>query len=129
MSSVIATAVDYFLYLFLEAEFLEPVYANVISASAGMLINFLLQKRYIFTLQRGAYMAFLMSVLVSLGGVGLSTLIIYLLNLTTFFSEHQYLTKALAIGLVFNYNFYFKRFAFERRFLPEMQAKSKDEDE
>lgn len=117
-SSVIATGVDYGLYLLLVEKYLSPVYSNLISASIGMIINFMLQRRYIFQLQRKAGMAFLISLGTSLVGVGLSTGLIYLFNKIPFFYEHQYITKALVIALIFNYNFYMKRFAFEKRFLP-----------
>lgn len=94
------------------------MYSNLISSSVGMLINFGLQRRYIFQLQRKAGMAFLISLTTSLVGVGLSTGLIFLLNKIPFLYEHQFITKALVIGLIFNYNFYMKRFAFEKRFLP-----------
>jgi len=45
----------------------------------------------------------------------ISTGIIYWLNLYPFFAERQYLTKILATGMIFFYNFYTKRFIFERR--------------
>ena len=123
-SSALATIVDYFLYLLLESYAFSPVISNLISASVGMIINFAIQKRYIFTLKRKVAIVFLISVLVSLGGVGLSTLFIYLLNKIAFFNEYQFVTKAIVIGIIFNYNFYFKRFAFEKRFLPELNKRN-----
>lgn len=123
-SSALATIVDYFLYLLLESSVFSPVISNLISASVGMIINFAIQKRYIFTLKRKVATVFLISVLVSLGGVGLSTLFIYLLNKIAFFNEYQFVTKAIVIGIIFNYNFYFKRFAFEKRFLPELNKRN-----
>lgn len=122
-SSAVATIVDYFLYILLVSYAFTPVISNLISASVGMIINFVIQKRYIFTLERKVGVVFLISVLVSLGGVGLSTLFIYLLNKIEFFNEYQFVTKAIVIGIIFNYNFYFKRFAFEKRFLPELKKR------
>ena len=118
-SSVLATSVDYFLYLFLVSELLDPVFSNLISASIGMIINFVIQKRYIFQLKRNASLVFMISALVSVVGVLLGTLFIYLLNLISFFEDHQFITKAVVIGIIFNYNFYLKRFAFEKRFIPK----------
>ena len=123
-SSALATIVDYFLYLLLESSVFSPVISNLISASVGMIINFAIQKRYIFTLKRKVATVFLISVLVSLGGIGLSTLFIYLLNKIAFFNEYQFVTKAIVIGIIFNSNFYFKRFAFEKRFLPELNKRN-----
>lgn len=125
VSSALATLVDYFMYLFLVAYYFEPVTSNLISASFGMVINFIIQKRYIFQLERKAGIVFLISAAVSLVGVGLSTLFIFLLTKIDFFLEHQFITKAIVVGIIFNYNFYFKRFAFEKRFLPEIKKQKK----
>jgi putative flippase GtrA len=116
-SSVIATAVDYFLYLFLVGKFFSPVLSNIISASTGMLINFFLQKKYIFKLNRKLGHAFMLSIAVSMGGILLGTLFIYILNKWIFFSDHQYITKLLVTGTIFFYNFYLKRYSFEKKFL------------
>ena len=123
VSSALATVVDYFLYILLVSYAFTPVISNLISASVGMVINFLIQKKYIFTLERKVGIIFLLSVAVSLGGVGLGTFLIYLLNKITFFNEYQFITKAVVTGVIFNYNFYLKRFAFEKRFLPELKKK------
>lgn len=114
LSSSVATVTDYSLYIFLVST-VSPVVANLISAGTGMVINFILQKRFIFKLDRKVRDAFAISLLASLIGIGISTLIIYYLNKYSFFIEHQYVTKALAIGIVFFYNFYSKRYAFERK--------------
>ncbi|NNF36587.1 MAG: GtrA family protein [Saprospiraceae bacterium] len=116
-SSLIATLTDYGLYLTLVNNVFNPVISNIISSGTGMIINFALQKKYIFQLNRRLIHAFLLSVGVSIGGIALGTFFIYLLNLNTFFSEHQYITKLLVTGVIFFYNFYLKRYSFERRFL------------
>lgn len=116
MTSAIATGVDYGLYVALVDRVFSPVLSNIISYSCGMIINFLLQKRFVFSLQRSLGAAFLGAVIVSLGGMLISTGIVFGLSKITFFSEHQYITKLIATGLVFFYNFYFKRFVFEKRF-------------
>lgn len=107
---------DYFLYLILVNYFLDPIVSNLISAGTGMLINFLLQKRYIFQLERKVGHAFLISLATSVLGIGLSTLFIYLLIQIPFFMEYQFITKGIVTGSIFFYNFYMKRFAFERKF-------------
>ncbi|NBC07539.1 MAG: hypothetical protein GVY26_10130 [Bacteroidetes bacterium] len=116
-SGAVATSIDYFLYLFLVWRSMAPVSANLISYSCGMVANFLMQKRFVFKLQGSSGRAFLLSALVSLGGLGLSTGIIYGLTQIPFFNEQQYVTKLVATGLVFFYNFYFKRYVFERKFI------------
>jgi len=117
MSSSLATAVDYFLYQILVKELFSPVVSNIISASVGMIINFILHKKYIFKLNRSARMAFLLSALVSIGGISISTGIIFMMNKVEFLQSNQYVIKAIATGIVFFYNFYMKRFAFEKKFL------------
>jgi putative flippase GtrA len=115
-ASAIATVVDYTLYLGLVYTVLKPVPANIIATTCGIVINFFLQRRFVFNLQRKPEHAFALAMLVSLGALFLSTLIIYLLNLYPFFQTYQFVTKFVATGLVFFYNFHFKRFAFEKRF-------------
>ena len=117
MTGAVATTVDYVVYLGLVARCFSPVVSNIISYSCGMVINFLLQKRFVFVLQGSPYRAFGLSLGVSLGGMALSTGIIYGLTQLEFFSEHQYITKLCATGMVFFYNFYLKRYVFERKFI------------
>jgi len=116
MTSAVATVVDYTLYMLLIWSDLRPVVANVISYSIAIIVNFLLQKRYIFTPQRKVSTVFVLAISVSIGGLLLSTGLIYLLNLQPFFADHQAITKLCVTGIVFFYNFYLKRFAFEKRF-------------
>ncbi|MCB9275643.1 MAG: GtrA family protein [Lewinellaceae bacterium] len=117
MTGAIATSVDYVVYLLLVNRFFSPVVSNIISYSSGMVVNFMLQKRFVFQLQGSVRRAFLLSVLVSLGGMAISTGIIYGLNTMAFFARYQFITKLCATGTVFFYNFYFKRYVFERKFI------------
>lgn len=117
MTSSVATAVDYLVYLVLEKYFFSPVVSNIISYSCGMVLNFLLQKRFVFTLEGSVSRTFMLSILVSLGGMALSTGIIYGLTQVPFFDDRQYLTKLCATGIVFFYNFYLKRYVFEKKFI------------
>ena len=115
-TSSIATAVDYFLYLILVYTVLTPVYSNIISGVIGIGVNFYLQKRFVFDMRRKLSTTFLIAMCVSAGWLGLMTLIVHYLSQIPFFNVHQYLTKLIATGVGFFYNFYFKRFAFEKRF-------------
>ncbi len=116
LSGLAATSVDYGLYLLLVDRFFPPVLSNVISYSCAVVANFLLQKRFVFRLQGPARQAFLEAMAVSAGGLALSTAIVYGLSQSPFFDQRQYLTKLVATGVTFFYNFYFKRYVFERRF-------------
>ena len=118
VTSLVATLVDYSLYLLqVEVYNLPKVQSHYISASVGMVINFFLQKRFVFKLERNAVITFLMAVAVSIGGIFLGGLIIKFLSQYPFFAEHQAITKLIQIGIIFFYNFYLKRFSFEKRFL------------
>ncbi len=117
LSSLVATSVNIGIYMVLVNKVLPPVPSEVIAYSIAVIINFILQKRFVFDLQRKLSHAFWLSMLVSLGGLLLSTGIIYSLNLLPFFQSKQLITKLCAVGIVFFYNFYLKRFVFEKRFL------------
>jgi putative flippase GtrA len=77
----------------------------------------MMQKRFVFQLQGSAGRAFLLSVLVSVVGLSINTGIVYALTQFAFFMEYQALTKLIATGIVFFYNFYLKRYVFERKFI------------
>lgn len=117
IGGAIATAVDYLIYFGLYEQGVEPTYAQIPAYSVGMVVNFLIQKYYVFDLQRSVRSAFMMSVLVSLGGLILSTGLIYALNQVSFLQPYQLLIKLMTTGLVFFYNFYCKRYVFEKRFI------------
>ncbi len=113
-TSSVATLVDYVVYLFAVNFFLPPVSANLLSYSTGMLINFTLQKKFIFNPKRQIFQVFALSLSFSLIGLFLSTALIYILTRFSFFLENQYFTKLLVTGIIFFYNFYTKRYAFEK---------------
>lgn len=114
-TSLIATVIDYSMYLFLVSFYFNDVISNIIAYSCGMITNFILQKRFIFSLNRKIETAFLLSLGFSLFGMVLETSIIRGLNGFDFFAKRQYITKLFSKGLVFFYNFYTKRFAFEKK--------------
>jgi putative flippase GtrA len=120
LTSSVATIIDYGIYLALVYTLFEPAISNLISASCGLLVNFFLQKKYVFSLNRKLSHAFFMAVGVSLGGIGLGTLIIWGLTSIPVYIISEDITKIavklIATGLVFFYNFYMKRFVFEKRF-------------
>jgi len=118
LTSSMATLVDLGLWTLLTyLELLAPEPANIVSGFCGMVVNFFLQKRYVFDLQRKVSTAFIMALVVSLGGIALGTFIISLLVQIPFFTgKFQILAKLCATGIVFFYNFFLKRYVFEKRF-------------
>ncbi len=114
-TSLVATLVDYTLYLSLVYSGFPSVKSNVVSASTGFIVNFFLQKKFIFQLRRKAYHTFLISLSFSLLGIAVSSGLIYLLVKSPFFEQYQYVTKLLVTGVMFFYNYYTKQWAFERK--------------
>ncbi|HKK76433.1 MAG TPA: GtrA family protein [Saprospiraceae bacterium] len=117
LSGLVATAINYGLYLLLVNRFFSPVPANIIAYSTAVIVNFVLQKRFVFSAKGKGSVLFFRAMLVSVVGLGIDTGIIYGLNQMPFFAEHQAITKLISTGIVFFYNFYFKRYAFERKFI------------
>lgn len=115
MTGAIATGINIGLYLLLVNRVLPPVAANLVAYSSSVVINFMLQKRYVFQLERSAGRAFTLSMLASVGGLLLDTGIVATLNLWPFFAERQWLIKFCSTGVVFIYNFISKRYIFEKR--------------
>jgi putative flippase GtrA len=117
-SSIVATLCDLSIFFFLTRdEWLQPEIAQGIASSTGMLINFFLQKKYVFDIQRRTRTAFFMSIGISLMGILISIGIIHVLTTYTPLKDYIQVAKLMTIGTMFFYNFYLKRFAFEKRFL------------
>lgn len=116
-TSAIATLLEYVVFGILKYQGFTGTYAHIVSYACGMVFNFVLQKRFIFDLKRSVSTAFLLAMLVSLGGMTLSTGIFVGLTQIQWFYENDYAAKLIATGIVFFYNFYLKRFVFEKKFI------------
>ena len=114
-TSSIATVVDYGLFLILAYSGMSKVHSNLISATCGFLVNFVLQRKYIFESRRKVRTSFLISLGFSLIGISISTFFIYLLSQIPFFDLYPFITKLLVTGIMFFYNYYTKQIAFEKR--------------
>lgn len=117
LTSLLATALDYTLYIVLVYQSLAPVLANTIAYTIAVILNFTLQKKFVFSMKRKERTVFMMAIGVSVVGLGLSNLIIWELTQYPFFIDYPYVTKLIATGLVFFWNFYMKRFVFEKKFV------------
>lgn len=91
------------------------VVADMISYASGVLFNYVLHKRYIFEQKRSASATFILYLLVSAGGIAMSAGLTWMLVKLPFFANNPQLMKITTMGLVFIYNFFSKRFAFEKR--------------
>ena len=115
-SSIIATGVDYALFLLLDRTIFGPVMAHAISYPIAVLVNYFLQKQFIFEMRRKPGVAFAIAMALSAIGWGIGTALMYLLVKIPFFADTPVLAKLLVTGVLFFYNFYGKRYAFEKRF-------------
>ncbi|MBO6535986.1 MAG: GtrA family protein [Balneolaceae bacterium] len=125
-SSVVATSIDYLVF-FSVVHLLTVKYttlAQVIAYSCGLLTNFFLQKSFVFELKRTVSRTFQLSLTFSLLGLVISSLLIYLFSQFQFFLEYLILTKVIVTGIMFAYNFYTKRFAFERKRLDDFKSRA-----
>ena len=115
MTSTIATAIDHIIYLILIRYLIESK-AHFISYAIGMIVNFILQKRFVFMLKRKVYVVFFLSVSFSIIGLLAGTFLIHSFSKIDFFGSHKYYNKLLVTVIIFIYNFYTKRFAFEKEY-------------
>ncbi|MCB9338323.1 MAG: GtrA family protein [Lewinellaceae bacterium] len=114
-SSVIATAVDYALFFLLDWLYFNPVTAHAISYPVAVVFNFYLQKKFIFELKRSVRAAFIISMLFSFVGWGLGVLMMFFLVKMPLLAIYPVLAKVAVTGALFFFNFFTKRFAFEKR--------------
>lgn len=110
-TSVIATALDFTLYTLL-IRLLSPTVSNLISATAGLLTNFYLQRNYVFNPSKRWYTSLVLSVLFSLIGLGIGTGLIYLMTNFTMLSEQPLIAKVISTATIFFYNYFTKKVAF-----------------
>lgn len=117
-TSLVATLIEYGLYsLFIYALLMSKTKAHIASFGIAMIINFFLQRFFVFKLNRPVMKVFAMAMAVSLVGLLLSSLIFSTLIKVSFLEQHHYLAKLITTGLIFFYNFYLKRFSFEKKFV------------
>lgn len=109
----IATGINAGVYLLLVDRVLPPGPATLIAYWSSVLLNFVLQRHFVFELNRSLRSAFVLSLLVSVGGMGLDWLIVTGLHRFPVLGQAEWLIKGAAISIVFFYNFYAKRRVFE----------------
>lgn len=116
-ASATATSVDYLLYFLLYSSGLPKTTANFISYPVGVVVNFLLQKKYIFSMTRRLRTTFALAMLVSAGGWAINATLFYFFMKIPLLETYHWFTKILVNAIIFFYNFYGKRYVFERKFL------------
>ena len=114
-SSVVATAIDILLFTFVFTKFLPVFESEILSGFIGMLVNFVLQRRFVFHLQRNQYIAFFMSVGFSLFGLFLGGFLIESLVKVELLATYLILPKLMVTGFKFIFNYLTKRWVFEKK--------------
>lgn len=130
-SSAVGTSVNYIVFfsvVYLLSDRYTTV-AQVLAYSCGILTNFFLQKHFVFEIKRSVSKTFQLSIVFSLVGLIGSSLLIYIFSQYAFFLEHLFLTKLIVTGIMFLYNFYTKRFAFERKKLDDFKMRMINNDQ
>lgn len=113
LTGLVATGINYGLYLFLVDRYLPPGPATLVAYSSSVVLNFFLQRYFVFELNRSLRSAFALSMMVSLGGLFLDWLLVTGLHQFPVLGDDERIIKLAATGLVFFYNFYCKRYVFE----------------
>ncbi len=113
-TSLIATTIDFCLYVLLLSS-LSPTLAHIVSATSGMVVNFILQRRWVFNPTRSMGVSFLLSALFSLGGVFLGAILVYFFTQATLLKDFEIIAKLITIAIVFVYNYLTKKIAFGDR--------------
>ncbi|SEP58335.1 GtrA family protein [Neolewinella agarilytica] len=119
MTGLVATGINYGVYLLLVDRFLPPGPATVIAYSSSVLLNFVLQRYFVFELNRSVRSAFALSMVVSAFGLLIDWAIVVGLHTFPLLGNEEWIIKLAATGIVFFYNFYAKRRVFEGKRKPE----------
>lgn len=115
LASGIATAVDFLLFRFVFYAIMPLFYAEVLASFVGMIINFFLQKKFVFDLKRKAYVAFGLSIGTSIIVMLIGGWVITQLIKIEFLAENISAAKIIVIGMKFGMNFFIKQWVFEKR--------------
>jgi putative flippase GtrA len=114
-TSLIATAVDLMIFIGLTNSSFPAVQSHVFSSLVGMLFNFNLQKRFVFLLKGKVWKVFSLSIGFSFLGIFISSWLFWLISQIAIFGLNPAFTKIVVIGLMFFYNFFTKKLAFEKK--------------
>ncbi len=121
LSSGLASLVDLGVFFVVQTVLglLDAFYAEILSASCGMVVNFFMQKRFVFDLQRKAYVAFFLSIAFSIAIMYLGALTLDQVRLHPYFADPDkiIIAKIPVMGFKFVLNYFSKRWVFERKIL------------
>ena len=113
LSGTVATGISLGVYLLLVGRVLPPGPATLVAYGSSVVVNFFLQRYFVFELRRSVRSAFALSMLVSAGGMAFDWLIVTGLHRYPLLGDREWAIKLTAQVIVFFYNFYAKRRVFE----------------
>ncbi len=114
-TSLLGTGLDFLSFTLLFRYILPVFWAELCSAFIGMVVNFFMQKKFVFTLNRKASTAFLLSVAFSFVFMFAGAFVMKGLSQTEFFADFLIGAKILVMGGKFLLNYFSKRWVFEKR--------------
>ena len=112
-TALVATGADYLAFFLMVNAGLHVTLSQFLANALGLIINFFMLQIFVFRLRRHVFTSFQLVILFAVIGLGLSTSLVHVLHQIPFFDENLLLMKILVTGIIFLYNFYTKRFAFE----------------
>ena len=114
-SSALATLVDISVFIFILEPLIDIFWAEFISGFIGMIINFILQKKYVFQLKRNIHSAFVLSIAFSFFALLIGSFMMKGLNSISFLASYIIIAKLIVIGFKFFFNFFTKKWIFEKK--------------
>ena len=105
---VLSTLVDYFVYAFLIYIGLNYVYAIIIGYLSGFLVNFIVSRKYVFDRSKiqKLHHEFLAVLCISIVAIGINIFIVWGLGK---FGINHYISRIVAIGIVFFFNYFARK--------------------
>jgi len=113
MASGIATLLDIILFRFVFTLYFNVFTSEILAGFCGMITNFILQKRFVFKLNRNAFSAFALSMFSSIVILLIGGGIMLLMVQIPLFAKYLLIPKILVIGMKFFLNYFTKRWIFE----------------
>lgn len=113
-TSLLGTGLDFLTFTFIFRLIMPLFWAEIAAAFIGMIVNFFMQKRFVFQLNRKAETAFILSVAVSFVLMFAGAFAITNLVKIEFFAMYPLVAKITVMGAKFVFNFFSKRWIFEK---------------
>lgn len=113
-TSLLGTSLDFLSFTFIFRLLLPLFWAEIGAALIGMIVNFYMQKRFVFQLNRKVQTAFILSIAVSFilmfaGAFALTAFVSF-----EPFASFPLIAKVCVMGMKFVFNYFSKKWIFEK---------------